>query len=428
MTFNSRLLAAWVSIIFLPVSIGCAKPSLWNQYRADVANTGQTLITAPLRTLTSPVTVSVGKTGIGISPVIGNDGHVFVSISAGASSPGSALVEISGGPAPAIINTKSITGLLSTPAVDDAGSVYVSAFLPGGNARLVALSASFATVFETSIPGHVVTIGPPKLLKLNDQTLIFVVVSGGSPSGGHLFVFNRGGAILRDVWFCGDFESVGGLSGIALNPGHGVAIRKAQSDGKFHIVAAADLCGVRSVLLEAGAGVTDPPVLTLQNFYDDDSDKVFHDPVITADDKVLLVTAHGDTFWIRGYDLATAAEKWKKRLPTWLVDAPALEPFQIVSAYGVLMPGDPTPAQLLKFDLSTGDFGTPIGVENTASSLAIGGQNVFVVTQAGIQVFDLMLAPKAVVTIAGESALAIGTGGEVYGVDVKGILFRLPGS
>jgi hypothetical protein len=185
---------------------------------------------------------------------------------------------------------------------------------------------------------------------------------------------------------------------------------------------------VRQILLAPGANPGDPPILTPQKiFYDDDSDKLYWDPVITGEDQVLLVTdRHNDTFWMRSYDLATGDEKWKQSLANWLSDSPALDPFQVSSAYGVQMPTDSQSAELLKFDLaSSGNTAPPAGVDNSASAIAIAGQKIFVVTQTAIQVFDLDLNPKAVVPFAGVSPLAVGVDGAVYGVDAKGTLFRI---
>src|SRR5207245_3947919 len=112
---------------------------------------------------------------------------VFVRIADGSGSgPGNALVKVSGGSAPAILNKLPLTGLISTPAVDESGNVYVSVRSEDGSARVVGLSSSLGPVFDTPIPGHVATIGPPKLFKFNNQTLIFVIIGGGDPAGGHL--------------------------------------------------------------------------------------------------------------------------------------------------------------------------------------------------------------------------------------------------
>jgi hypothetical protein len=413
---------------------GCTNTSnSWNQNRGDIANTDQMLAGPSDRGLGTTATVFVGTTAVEVSPVIGNDGSVFVSTADGTGSgPGNALVEVSAGPAPAVIHKIPITGLISTPAVDDLGNVYVSVFTQDGTARIVGLSRSFGPVFNTVITGHVVTIGPPKIFKLNDQTLIFVIITGGDPAGGHLLVLDQGGKIISggDVWFCGDVTSTGQPLPIALNPGHGAAIRRARADGQVYIVAAADFCGVRQILLVPGANAGDPPIVTAQNkFYDDDSDKLFSDPVITGEDQVLLATAHNnDTFWMRAYDLATTDEKWKQSLANWLSDSPALDPFQVSSAYGVQMLTGSQSPKLSKFDLANnGNIVTapPPGVDNTASNIAVAGQRIFVVTQTAIQVFDLNLAFKGAVPVAGLSPLAVGMDGAVYGVDAKGNLFRI---
>jgi hypothetical protein len=409
---------------------GCPPTSnSWNQNRGDIANTDQMLAGPSDRGLGTTATVFVGKTAVQTSPVIDSSGHVFVSIGDGTSSgPGNALVEVSGGPTPTVVNQISLTGLISTPAVEESGNVYVSVFSPGGSARVVGLSSSLKPVFDTPIPGHVATIGPPKIFKFNNQMLIFVIFSGGEPSGGHLWMLDRGGAKIGDVWFCGDFTTTGQPPSIALNPGHGAAIRRARADGQVYVVAAADICGVRQILLTPGANPGDPPILTPSKiFYDDDSDKLYCDPVITGEDQVLLVTdRNNDAFWMRSYDLATGDEKWKKSLDNWLSDSPALDPFQVSSAYGVQLPTDSQFAELLKFDLqSSGNTAAPVPVDNSASAIAVARQKIFVVTQKAIQVFDLDLNPKAVVPFAGLSPLAVGVDGAVYGIDAKGTLFRI---
>jgi hypothetical protein len=428
-----RLPASLAALSLLFSAARCTNTSntsnSWNQNRGDIANTDQMLAGPSDRALGTTATVFIGKTAVNMSPVIDNQGNVFVSIADGSGSgPGNALVKLSGGSAPAILNKLPLTGLISTPAVDESGNVYVSVRSEDGSARVVGLTSSLGPVFDTPIPGHVATIGPPKLFKFNNQMLIFVIIGGGDPAGGHLFMFDRGGEIIGNVWFCGDVTSTEQVLPIALNPGHGVAIRRAQADGQVYLVAAADFCGVRQILLTPGAKAGEPPVLTPQKiFYDNDSDKLFWDPVITGEDQVLLVTSrHNDTFWMRAYDLATGDEKWKQSLANWLSDSPALAPFQVNSAYGVQMPTDSQPGELLKFDLgSAGNVAPPAGVDNSASAIAIAGQKIFVVTKAAIQVFDLNLNPKAVVPFAGLSPLAVGVDGAVYGVDAKGTMFRI---
>lgn len=434
---RGRLPAALAALCLLLSTAGCP-PTSWNQNRGDIANTDQMLAGPSDRGLGKIVTVFVGKTLVNTSPVIDSKGNIFVSIANnGGDDPGNGLVEVSGGSAPAIIHETPLVGVVSTPAIDESGNVYVSTRSADGSARVVGLSSSLGLVFNTPIPGHPATIGPPKIFKFNDQMLIFVIFFGSElgdePGGGHLWMLNRGGAKIGDVWFCGEVTGGipswwGGIPGFLLNPGHGVAIRRARADGQVYVVAAADGCGVRQILLTPGANAGDPPILTPSKiFYDDDTDKLYCDPVITGEDQVLLVTdRNNDAFWMRSYDLATGDEKWKKSLDNWLSDSPALDPLQVSSAYGVQLKTDLQFAELLKFDLqSSGNTAAHVHVFSSPSAIAVAGQKVFVVTQKAIKVFDLNLKSKTDVPFAGLSPLAVGVDGAVYGIDANGTLFRI---
>lgn len=443
---RGRFLAALAALCLLLSTAGCPPTTSWNQNRGDIANTDQMLDGPSDRGLGTTATVFVGKTLVGMSPVIDSKGNIFVSIANnGGDDPGNGLVEVSGGSAPAIIHETPLVGVVSTPAIDESGNVYVSTRSADGSARVVGLSSSLGLVFNTPIPGPVSVIGPPKIFKFNNQMLIFVIFQEGASAppvaefpGGHLWMLDKGGAKIGDVWFCGGdytafypgFPDFTGPfpAGIPLNPGHGAAIRRARADGQVYVVAAADLCGVRQILLTPGANPGDPPILTPSKiFYDDDSDKLYWDPVITGEDQVLLVTdRNNDAFWMRSYDLATGDEKWKKSLDNWLSDSPALDPLQVSSAYGVQLKTDLQFAELLKFDLqSSGNTAAPVHVFSSPSAIAVAGQKVFVVTKKAIKVFDLDLKSKPDVPFAGLSPLAVGVDGAVYGIDANGTLFRI---
>ena len=167
---------------------------------------------------------------------------------------------------------------------------------------------------------------------------------------------------MSDTLFCASYHGGISLPGFTIAPvdlgppdvpAHGVAIRKAPSDGNMYAVVAADACGLVSLRLETGPSSSDPPTLRVVDFYVDSDHEYYHEPAITQDGTVLMTSEKDDwahfRFW--AFDLANRNQKWGKTLTTWPTDSVALEPFQTASAYSLLLETGDAPAQLVRFDL-----------------------------------------------------------------------------
>jgi hypothetical protein len=247
-------------------------PPPWNQSRGDISNTDQELPGPGTRPVTVRSSIFVGKTSQFTGPVVGSDGSVFVSTFAPVESDGgNALTKVSGDAAPAILARRAIVGQVSTPAVDASGNVYVSVFSRTAPAQIMGFGPGLASLWSFSVPGKAGSISPPKVLTWGNQTLIFVILGGGYPVGAHLMMFSTAGKLLSDTLFCASYHGGISLPGFTVSPvdlgppdvpAHGVAIRKAVSDGNVYAVAAADACGLASLRLEPGPSSNDPSIST----------------------------------------------------------------------------------------------------------------------------------------------------------------------
>ncbi len=428
----SQFGGASIAIIIGLLAGACGedKPA-WSQLGADMSNSGQTLAGAIAKQ--SSTDTQIG-TSFESSPVNGPDGSVYVgTITLGSNPLSGDLVRLSGSTL-AVLNKHALGGLISTPAIDQAGNIYVALMkMDGTGGRIISLPPDLSKViFDTLIP-NAGSLSSPKILDLGKGkgSLIFEAYTAAS---GNLFIVNEQGMKLRDDQLCVEVE--GGGSGFqvpgfnlpsTLDPSVGIRL----VDRELFLVMPSNRCGVLFFSLAVGQTSSTTPVLTRVGSAE--NDVFYSSPAISVDGIAVINDSDGN---VTGYDVHTENQLWQFQMVGDLFTNPVLMPPGELFAYSV------SSAEVSKVELATGshsktsiievDKGPPVHLRLIGSmqaSPAVGGSSLYVSTQFELATFDLNLGSNPVkFHLAGDSSSpAVGANGQVYVGTADGKLLLFPG-
>jgi hypothetical protein len=403
------------------------KVPTWSQSHADVANSGQSLVGAPAK----PSKAIVAQLGIiaASSAVLGPDQSVYIGTSfAGSDASTSELVHLSGTTL-AILQKVRLGGVLSTPAVDRDGNVYIAQInIDGSGAHLLSFSADLKKRnFDIALPAaH--SVSSPKILPLSSGSLIFEAYDAAF--GSLLIVNEQGKKLVNDDKMCsivtGGIRDFGppGIDGINLPSAYtpSVGIRAVQE--RYYLVLASNRCAIQFYTLQVGQTSADVPTLTRSASADGngDNNKYYSSPAISLDGTVVINDSEKNT---TAYDITTTTgqPKWQHQTSGDLFTTPALLPGAINKVYLI------SSELLTKLDLATGQGEGAVELAGpTEASPATAGNYIFISKKSGLLTYDLNFAPVAFAPLAGGySSPAIGADGQVYIGAKDGRFYLFPG-
>jgi outer membrane protein assembly factor BamB len=434
-----------IAISLLCCGLAACGPSsrallVWRQVRADASNTGMLIVgTKPAR-MEGALTGGVPPIAHS-SPVVAPDGHVYVTTwgpeKSGASDIGhGAVMQIAATGAPLITGTSGdMPGQLSTPAVDEAGNIYVAQYLTFNHgapqSALLRWDSKLGNVQSVRIGG--VALSAPKILDGTGRAPLIVQTYTTDIGAHHVLILSSQLKPLADWETCvpdqpsiwDNFRIGFHVGGIDLGPPYnesasvGIRAIEGERDKTHYLVAAGDGCGVTFYKIDPT--LTNPKVLTFIEHHGS-SAALLTSPAISADG--IAVIADSDHH-ITAYDVTTGDQKWQTTTNGFIAAAPTMTPGAINVVYAA------TYSEIVKLDLATGTVlksSSLTGVFTDASPAAAGNL-IFVSTSAGLFSFnqsDLSLAAAAPFA-AGESSPAIGPNGYVIVPSTDGKMFRFPG-
>jgi outer membrane protein assembly factor BamB len=412
--FSGASLAIVIGFSLLASSCPKDKPA-WPQSGADVSNSGQTLVGAPIKRNSTPIIASRNVT-YESSPVIAPDGSVYIGTQTPGSDPASgALVHLSGTTL-AVLATRPLAGLISTPAIDQAGNVYVALMTTNGwGAQLVSFTPDLSKEIVDAPMPLAKSVSAPKVLDLpgGGGSLIFETYHAGFVN---LLIVNEKGMRLKDEQSCLSFEDDSGFhaSGIwlpsTLDPPVGIR----RLNGEFFLVMPANKCGLRFYQLDKLV----PPTLT--KLASVDKEVFYSSPAISQEGIAVINDSDGN---VTGYDVTTGNQLWQFRMPGNLFTSPVLMPPGQMFAYSI------SSEQISKIELFKGTHEDSKIIGSSQASPSIGGSTIYISTQSRLFTFGLNPSnPQDEFLLAGDSSRpAIGANGQVYVGTTDGKLFLFPG-
>jgi outer membrane protein assembly factor BamB len=185
------------------------------------------------------------------------------------------------------------------------------------------------------------------------------------------------------------------------------------------LVAAGDGCGVTFYTIDPT--LANPKVLTFIAHHGS-SAALLTSPAISVDG--IAVIADADRH-ITAYDVTTGDQKWQTTTTGFISAAPVMGPGALDVVYAA------TYSEVLKLDLATGGILKTTSVTGTSTDAtpAAAGNNLFVVTNAGLFTFKLadLTFLSAAPFAGGSSSPAIGADGYVLVPTTDGKTLRFPG-
>ncbi|MDQ6826117.1 MAG: PQQ-like beta-propeller repeat protein [Candidatus Eremiobacteraeota bacterium] len=392
---------------------GCGKTSTapaWSQINADVANSGQSFGGAIAKQ--SSATAIIGRVDSS-SPVLALDGSVYVGTSTGSDKiPSGELVHLSGDSL-AVLGKVKLDGILSTPAVDQNGHVYVAQMKTDGTGgHLLAFSADLKTppIFDIALT-NTKTVSSPKILAdPSGGCLIFEACTG---SFTHLIIANEKGQTLKDDEICAVVEGGGEpgfqIGGIIIPSVSDPSVGIRLVNGQYYLVLPANRCAVMFYLLTLGNTSADVPGLRPLGSADsgDGNEKYYGSPAISLDGTALINDSDRN---FTAYDITNGNQKWQHAMAGDLYTSPVLMTSGGLKAYSV------SKQFLTKIDIATGQVEGEVEIAGpTQASPAVGGSYLYISTISGLFTYDLNLTLLAFSPLqGGYSSPALGSAGQIY--------------
>jgi hypothetical protein len=429
-----------VTAVLLCVSLAGCAPALWRQSHGDMSNTGTLVVGTQPAGMGTAMTAAFPIIGHA-SPVIAPDRSVYVaSWEKGTGGVGDlghgALWRLAGTGAPLIMgNSGDLPGQLSTAAVDEAGNIYAAQYLTFGHgspqSALLKWDPTFANMKAARING--VALSAPKVLDGTGSPPLIVQTYTTDIGAHHVLIFNDQLTPLADWETCvpdqpsiwDNFKMGFHVRGIDLGPPYfesasvGIRFVDGARGRTWYLVAPSDGCGVTFYTIDPT--LANPKVLTYIDHRGPNS-AMMTSPAISADG--IAVIADADRH-ITAFDITTGAQKWQADTSGFISAAPVMAPGALNVVYAAPY------GQVLKLDLASGTVlnATSVTGMSTDATPAAAGNNLFVVTDAGLFTFRLSdLGFLAAAPFAGgSSSPVIGPDGYVLVPATDGKVLRFPG-
>jgi outer membrane protein assembly factor BamB len=389
-----------------------------------MANSGQSLV-GPVRAKRCNKIVTQAGTEIGLSStVLGRDGSVYI----GTGDPSASELVRLDGSSGVVLQRVRLGGVLSTPAVDQAGNVYIARMTTDGSgAHLVSFSSNLQqpSRFDVALP-NARSVSSPKILSLTSGSLIFEAYTAGYSS--LLIVNEKGQKLMSDETMCSEVVNPGwlpgvdyGVSGINIAIGQDPAVGIGNVNNQLYLVLASNFCAIQFYYISVGSTSASVQLTRFASAdADPDNEKIYGDPAVSPDGSMVINDSDNN---ITAYDITTGKQKWpnQNQISGFLFSTPVLVP--LVGKVYVL-----SSDALMKIDVATGNVEGDVQITGqTQASPAAAGEFILVSTDSGLSTFDMDLRIHGSTQLPGGlSSPAIGSGGEVYVGANDGKLFIFP--